>query len=230
MLLNECIKSGLDATYPVFGDDALVVEALAFMQKGGFECAPLLHDGKISAMVTLMDLLLLLEQSKKTQGVRLSELNLEKAESIGLDEHLFDIFSRIGTFSASHIPVWDEEGKYIGVIEKVILLERIAALFHLGEEAVTLELDVPSFDLKLSEVIAALEKNDATVLSFGIYPAPPESESMVITFRLQTHDLFRLVKNLEKYGYAIRYTSPFFKEKDDDMREKALEFIHFMDM
>ena len=32
------------------------------------------------------------------------------------------------------------------------------------------------------------------------------------------------------YGCLMRYTSPFFKEKDDEMREKALEFIRFMDM
>jgi acetoin utilization protein AcuB len=94
----------------------------------------------------------------------------------------------------------------------------------------TLELDIPAFELKLSEVIATLEKNDATVLSFGMYRATPKDDSMVITFRVQTHDLFRLVKNMEKYGYLIRYTSPFFKESDDELRDKALEFIHFMDM
>jgi hypothetical protein len=229
MLLNECIESALDTTCPFFADDAFVVEVLAFMQKEGLECAPVLHEGKITAMVTIMDLVPS-EQSKAANDVCLRDLKLEKADSIGLHEHLFDIFSRIGTFSSPLIAVSEEEGRYAGVIEKVLLLERIAAIFHLGEEAVTLELDVPSFDLKLSEIIAALEKNDATVLSFGMYTALPEGEATVVAFRLQTHDLFRLVKNLEKYGYSIRYTSPFFKEKDDEMREKALEFIRFMDM
>jgi CBS domain-containing protein len=228
MLLTEYIKSNLDTTCPVFADDALAAEALALMQEKKLECAPLLHEEQIRAMVTITDLLLV--QSEKKASVHLGELNLKKVESIGLHEHLFDVFSRIRDFSFSLIPVSDKEGKYVGVVEKVILLERLSAIFHLGEEAVTLELDVPSSDLKVSEVIATLEKNDATVLSFGMYTAAPEDEGIVITFRLQTHDLFRLVKNLEKYGYVIRYTSPFFKEKDDDLREKALEFIHFMDM
>ena len=94
----------------------------------------------------------------------------------------------------------------------------------------TLELDIPAFELKLSEVVATLEKNDATVLSFGMYRATSKDDSMVLTFRIQTHDLYRLVKNMEKYGYMIRYSSPFFKERDDELRDKALEFIHFMDM
>lgn len=229
MLLNECVESTLDTTWPVFADDALIAEVLAFMQKGGVECAPVLHEGMVTAMVTITDLLLL-EQLQKTKKLRLKDLKLEKVGSIGLHEHLFDIFSRIRTFSSPLIAVTEREGRYAGVVEKALLLERIATIFHLGEGAVTLELDVPSFDLKLSEVIAALEKNDVTVLSFGMYPATPEGEGIVVTFRLQTYDLFRLVKNLEQYGYSIRYTSPFFQEKDDEMREKALEFIRFMDM
>ncbi len=229
MLLNEYVENTLDTTFPVFPDDALVGEVLAFMQKGGLECAPVLHDGQITAMVTLMDLLPF-EQSIKTKGARLSELKLEQVQSIGFEEHIFDIFSRIRTFPSPLIPVSGQGGRYAGVMEKTILLERIAAIFHLGEEAVTLELEVPSFDLKLSEVIAVLEKNDTTVLSFGMYPATPDGEGIVVAFRLQTYDLFRLVKNLEKYGYSIRYTSPSFKEKDDEMRERALEFIRLMEM
>jgi hypothetical protein len=229
MLLNAFIENSLDTTCPVFADDALVAEVLALMQEGGHDCAPVLHEGKVTAMVTMLDLLLS-EQLHKTESMCLNELKLEKAETIGLHEHLFDMFARIRIFSTHLIPVSKEDGTYAGVLEKELLLGHIAALFHLGEEAITLELEVPSFDLKLSEVIAALEKNDATVLSFGIYPAAPEGDGMVIAFRLQTHDLFRLVKNLEKYGYLIRYTSPFFKEKDDEMREKALEFIRFLDM
>jgi acetoin utilization protein AcuB len=229
MLLTECIGICLDTSCPVFTDDAIAVDVLDRMMEAGYECAPVLHEGKIVAMATIANLLQV-RGLKKTNNVCIRELKLEKSESIGLNEHLFDIFSRARNFSTPLISVLTEEGMYAGVLEKRRLLERVAEIFHFGEQAVTLELDVPSVDLKLSEVIATLEKNDATVLSFGSYPAVPEAESMVVAFRLQTHDLFRLVKNLEKYGYVIHYASPFFKEKDDEMREKALEFIHFMDM
>jgi len=229
MLLSNFIEKSLDRTHTVFTDDDLALEVLSLMQKKQLFCAPVLHEGKITAVITLLNLLSV-KQSKKITGVRLKDLKLEQAESIRLHEHFFHIFPRIHSLPYTLIPVSDKEGNYVGVIEKTILLEHIATIFHLGEEGVTLELEVPSFDLKLSEVIATLEKNDATVLSFGIYPTASEGNSMVIVFRLQTHDLFRLVKNIEKYGYLIRYTSPFFMEKDDEMREKALEFIRFIDM
>jgi acetoin utilization protein AcuB len=225
MLLTEYVEHHLDTTSPGFTDDDLVAEVLTFMQDAGLDCVPVLHEGNISAMVSLLDLLP--EQHSKK---RLKELKLGHADSIGLHEHLFEIIARMGSFSCAVIPVSEEDGHYVGVVDKAVLLEHLNDIFHFGEGAVTLELDVPTYDLKLSEVIATLEKNDATVLSCGMYPAGSEGTGMVLTFRLQTHDFFRLVTNLEKYGYLIRYTSPFFREKDDTMREKALEVMRFMEM
>ena len=229
MLLNEYIESCLVAEYPFFTDDAEVAAVIASMKERSVECVPVVHDGKFMAMLTLLDLLPVL-LSKKKGSLLLRDLMLEHSVSIGRNEHLFDVFSKIGSFRGTLIPVSDEDGIYLGVIQKATVLEKIATVFHLGDAGMTLELDIPSFELKLSEVIATLEKNDATVLSFGLYRAIAEGDGMVVSFRVQTHDLFRLVKNLEKYGYSIRYSSAFFTERDDELREKALEFIHFMDM
>jgi len=52
----------------------------------------------------------------------------------------------------------------------------------------------------------------------------------VIILRLAARDPFRLVKNLEKYGYVIRYAAPLSAVTDEDLKEKALEFIRFMDL
>ncbi|MEI6757258.1 MAG: CBS domain-containing protein [Chlorobium sp.] len=229
MLLTEFIKSALDQTCPFFADDMTVVEVIDLMQKGRLECAPVLQEGKITAMVTLRDLLLLRPSSSMNE-LCLRDLELEKTGTAGLHEHLFEVCSRMRSFPAAIVPVLEEDGRYAGIIEKAKLLEKIGEVFHLGEEGSTIELDVPSFGLKLSEIIATLEKNDATVLSFGLYHEPSKPEGMVVTFRVQTHDLFRLVKNIENYGYSVRYSSPFFREGDEELREKALEFIHFLDM
>lgn len=229
MLLNECIESCLDKNYPFFADNIDIGEALAFMQEKRLECIPVLHDGKVTAMVTLLDLLPF-HQSTNINTQILSDLKLNQVESIGRQEHLFDVFSKMNSFPIPVIPVSEKDGKYAGIIQKAALVDNIAGVFHLSAEGMTLELDIPAFELKLSEVIATLEKNDATVLSFGMYPATSKEDGMVLTFRIQTHDLYRLVKNMEKYGYMIRYSSPFFKERDDELRDKALEFIHFMDM
>ncbi len=229
MLLSECIDQCLDASYPVFQDTLSIKDALARMQEGRLSCAPVVRDGELRAMVTPFDLLME-EPPNAKRELRLKDLRLEMPEKIGLHEHTFDIFRRMRSFPGSFIPVVDDSGRYAGVVRKSMLSESIAEVFHLGDEGMTIEIDVPSFGLKLSEVIAAFEKNDATVLSFGLTPMPSGGTGAVETFRIQTHDPFRLVKNMEKYGYSIRYSSPFSSEGEDDLRERALEFIRLMDM
>jgi CBS domain-containing protein len=229
MLLSDFIERKLDTAYPFFTDDAVVDEVFAFMRQEHFESAPVLHGGKVKAMVTIMDILEVVE-SKKMKGRTLFDLHLQPAGSVGVHEHLFDLFERLDSFSGSVIPVTDDDGRYAGIIEKRLVLEKFSEVFHLGEDSMTLELNVPSSGLKLSEVIAAFEKNDAMVLSSGMYRAVAEGQEAVVTFRIQTHDWFRLVKNIEKYGYSINYASSLSRQGDDELREKALEFIRMMDM
>ncbi|NHQ60877.1 CBS domain-containing protein [Chlorobium sp. BLA1] len=229
MLLSECIERRLDTTYPFFTDDAPAAEVYALMRQGHLASAPVLHEGKVCAMVTIPDLVTAV-QSKKTAALSLRDLALPEQGGIGVHEHLFDIFPGALLFPGTIIPVTRDDGSYAGTIEKKVVLEKIAEVFHLGEESLTLELDVPSSGLKLSEVIASIEKNDATVLSSGLYHADSEGEGMIVTFRVLTHDWFRLVQNMGKYGYSIRYSTPLSDEGEDEMREKALEFIRLMDM
>jgi len=229
MLLSECIENCLDRTYPFFTDTAFAAEVLDIMQEKGIESAPVLHDGKAVAVVTLADLLPA-RRHPETAGLRLSEMRISEIKSIGRHEHLFDLFEQLPSFVHSIIPVSDDDGKYTGIVEQVKILRQIAEVFHLGKEATTLELDLPSHSLKVSEVIATLEKNDATLLSFGSYFAGSDKERIIVIFRVQTHDQFRLVKNMEKYGYTVRYASPLSQSEYDELREKALEFIRYMDM
>jgi len=225
MLLTDTITPYLDTTAPVFAESDLVADVVARLQKSGRTCAPLLHEGKVRAMVTLADALAALPSAKHLQ-----DINVQPISCCGLHEHLFEIVGRMDSSSCTFLPVADEDGHYAGVVEKAVLLEQLATMYHLREGAVTLELDVPSRYLKLSEVIATIEKNDTTVLSCALYPATPDSVGMIATFQLQTHDFFRLVTNLKKYGYVIRYTSPLFREEENEMREKALEVMRFMEM
>lgn len=230
MLLSECIENCLDRTYPFFTDTAFATEVLDIMQEKGIDSAPVLHDGKAVAVVTLADVLPARRHPEKKEGLRLSEMRISEVKSIGHHEHLFDLFEQLPLFAHSIIPVSDDDGRYAGIIEQRKILRQIAEVFHLGKEATTLELELPSHSLKLSEVIATLEKNDATLLSFGSSFADSDKERIIVTFRVQTHDQFRLVKNMEKYGYTVRYASPLSQSEYDELREKALEFIRYMDM
>lgn len=225
MLLNDLIEKSLDPAYPAFEDDALSLEVLDVMESGNYDSLPVLHEGRVYAVVTVQDLLQA-RHLDENEAFPLSELPLLRIECLTPQDHLFDAFSRVRSLPGSAVPLTDKEGRYLGCLRKTLIYEKTGDLLRLGEEGMTIELDLPSVGLKLSEIVAIIEKNDATVVGFGMYHGP----EMSAAFRVQTHDFFRLVKNLEKYGYSIRYSSPIFQEKDEALREKALEFIRLMDM
>ncbi len=117
---------------------------------------------------------------KRLKGLqkKLSELSFPVTPSTTADEHELVLFSRMGLFPEIIIPVIEREsGDYIGVVHKERLFMRAVEVFHLSGDAMTLELEVPAFGLNVSEVIAVLEKNDATVLSFGSYHPSPEGRA-----------------------------------------------------
>jgi CBS domain-containing protein len=225
MLLKDFIEKNIGTDYPVFDIDALALEVLEAMENGPYESLPVLQEGKLLAVVTLQDLLQA-RHLDDNEALPLRELPLSKPPGFFPEDHLLDVFLRLRLLPGNLVPLSGREGEYLGCVRKIVFYEKIAEIFRLEDDGMTIELDLPSIGLKLSEVIAIIEKNDATVVSFGMYHAP----EMVAAFRVQTHDFFRLVTNLEKYGYAIRFSSPFLQEKDDSLREKALEFIRLMDM
>ncbi|TCD48324.1 CBS domain-containing protein [Chlorobium sp. N1] len=230
MLLSDCISHCLERQYPAFEDSAPAADVLKALRKKNLTSVPVLHGGKFAAMASFADFDRYMEKKGPLEGVPVRKLGLKSAASATSGEDLFVFFSRLGSIPGPVIPVVGENGMFEGVIRKDRLLARVAEIFHLGIDGMTLELEVPMFGVKMSEVVAAIEKNDATVLSFGSYVPSAESEGMVIIMRLVAHDPFRLVKNIEKYGYVIRYAAPLSAVTDEDLKEKALEFIRFMDL
>lgn len=233
MLLKEYIDRLALRDYPMLSIGDRVDAADSLLTADGYRCAPVLHEGKPVALLTLERLFRARRESGEQEDSRpLSSLSLPPVLVAGRDEHLLDIVGRLLSDPGEIVAVVDEEGRYCAVIEKRRLAGEVAALFHLSEEeGVTLELDMPPSGVRISEVVSVLEKNDAVVQAFGIrYPSIEGEEGPVVYFRIQIADLFLLRRRLDAYGYRIRYISAGSGSEDEELREKALEFIRYLDM
>lgn len=229
MMVSDCLAHCLEREYPQVapGDEAQAV--LETMLRVGRDYLPVIRDGRCVAMASLRDLELA-AAGGGLKGRTLAELDLPAREALVPDGHLYAFFAKAVVWPDPVIPVGDAEGVFVGVVRKGKLLERMSELFHLGDECMTLELEVPAFGLRISEIIGTLEKNDATVLSMGSYRPSSEGEGLVLVFRLHVSDPYRLVKNIEKYGYVIRHAAPYASEADEELRSRAEEFIRFLDL
>ncbi|NEX13146.1 MAG: histidine kinase [Prosthecochloris sp.] len=224
------VERYIDVEYPVFQASDKASVLLPLLDATAFKEAPVLKDGRLLAVVQASDLAGVPE-SDLQQGLSLEQMTLAKPETVQEDEHILDVFERLVVTGTGHILcVTDDDLFYKGVVEPGDIFRQIAQLFHFSESGSTIEIEAPALGVKVSEVIAVIEKNDAMVLSFGIVEPEPGSQTMVMTFRVQSSDVFRLVTNLENYGYHIRYALPSAQGGVDELREKALEFMRYIDM
>ena len=224
--MGTTFASLINAGYPVFGIDDLAADALKKLLERGLSSAPVVEDGRYVTMAMLPALV-----AGKKGKVSLGAMHLDSVPAFGQDEQLIEKLQLLDVVDGSVLPVVDEDGRYAGVVLKRDVLKVISDLYHSGEGSSSIEIEVPPPGAKLSEVIATIEKNDASIVSLGSRPAVGASgEGQMLYFRVVTHDFYRLVRNLENYGYIIRYHSPFPNGGYDELREKALEFIRYMDM
>ncbi|NTU93163.1 MAG: CBS domain-containing protein [Chlorobiaceae bacterium] len=227
--MGVIFTSMIEADYPVFGLDDLAGEAARRLADCGLASAPVLDGPLYVGMVTLSGLLAGRKgfpQAKST----LRSVRLEPVPGFAQDAQLFESLRAVATVGSEVIPLLDSDMRYVGVVTRRAILGVLAERFHVEEGVSTLEIEVPPPGAKLSEMIAAIEKNDASVVSYSSKPSGMAGGGVVLFFRVMTHDFFRLVRNLENYGYLVDYHSPFPDVSYDEMREKALEFIRYMDM
>ncbi|NTW54752.1 MAG: CBS domain-containing protein [Chlorobaculum sp.] len=219
----------VEAGYPAFTLGDSTAEVARKLANADFACAPVLDGGRYAGMVLLSGLL----KGRKgwpTAKEKLGEEQLEKVRPYRPDDQLFDNLLPVAASRSGIVPLAEADGRYAGVVSIKRILGFLAERMHSGEGGSTVEIEVPPTGAKLSEIIETIEKNDASILSFTSWPTGVAGEGRIIFFRLATLDFFRLVRNLENYGYLIRYHSSFPNAGYDELREKALEFIHYMDM
>jgi CBS domain-containing protein len=218
-----------EADYPAFMLGGSAAEAARRLVASGCACAPLLEGERYLGMVSLSGLL----GDRKGWPPAKEKLSAEMIEPVRVyqpDEQLFDNLISVAAAKCGIVPLADEDGRYEGVVSRKRILNFLAERIHSGEGGSTMEIEVPPTGAKLSEIIETIEKNDASILSFTSWPSGVTGEGRIIFFRVATHDFFRLVRNMENYGYHIRYHSAFPDAGYDELREKALEFIRYMDM
>jgi CBS domain-containing protein len=219
----------VETDYPFFTLGDSTAEVARRLADGGLSCAPVLDGGRYVGMVFLSGLL---KGRKGWPPVKeiVGRERLETVRPYRPDAQLFDNLLSVAASKSGVVPLVDAEGRYAGVVSGKRILGFLADRMHSGEGGSTVEIEVPPTGAKLSEIIETIEKNDASILSFTSWPTGVAGEGRIIFFRVATHDFFRLVRNLENYGYLIRYHSSFPDAGYDELREKALEFIHYMDM
>lgn len=143
--------------------------------------------------------------------------------------HIYDVLRLAGEYALQVVPVVGQEKKYIGCIDIRDLTGALARMFA-GQFAggiVVLKMDAVRYSL--SEISRLVEANNARVLSSFAMLDEAEPAKMVLTLRLNTHDLTHILPTFERFGYhvAAKFNDVETRNNNQERLNLLLKYLEF---
>jgi acetoin utilization protein AcuB len=119
------------------------------------------------------------------------------------NQHLFEVIGLAARLKLSVVPVLDNNNHYKGVITTSDLIRHIAGISSMDQPGGIIVLELIERDYSLSQIAQIVESNNIKVLSMYI-TSPSESTRLEVTLKVNTTDLFALIKTFERYNYEVK--------------------------
>jgi len=119
------------------------------------------------------------------------------------NQHLFEVIGLAARLKLSVVPVLDNSNHYKGVITTSDLIRHIAGISSMDQPGGIIVLELIERDYSLSQIAQIVEGNNIKVLSMYI-TSPTESTRLEVTLKVNTTDLFALIRTFERYNYEVK--------------------------
>jgi len=119
------------------------------------------------------------------------------------NQHLFEVIGLAARLKLSVVPVLDNNNHYKGVITTSDLIRHIAGISSMDQPGGIIVIELIERDYSLSQIAQIVESNNIKVLSMYI-TSPLESTRLEVTLKVNTTDLFALIKTFERYNYEVK--------------------------
>jgi len=157
-----------------------------------------------------------------------SDLLGPKPITVAPTAHIFEATGLMIEHDLSTVPVTDENGIYLGLIQRQDLFKWYARTLGTQLPGAILSLEIDQRDYALSQLIHAIEQNDARVHSVATEPVDKEAGITRVTIKLNTVDAVRVRHILEHNGYHV--TAAYGTSDSDDLSERIQEFMHYLEV
>jgi acetoin utilization protein AcuB len=119
------------------------------------------------------------------------------------NQHLFEVIGLAARLKLSVVPVLDNKNHYKGVVTTSDLIRHIAGISSMDQPGGIIVLELIERDYSLSHIAQIVESNNIKVLSMYI-TSPAESTRLEVTLKVNTTDLFALIRTFERYNYEVK--------------------------
>ena len=214
MIAQELITSDLPILMPIDS----VFRALSLMDEYKVAHLPVVVEDQYKGLINEEELL------ECDEKAILAEVN-QHPFSVDPSIHVYEVVTQMARAEVDVLPVVFQ-GKYMGSIDRVAVLNFFAHKAGWGLEGSTIILEIPALSFSLAETSRLVEENGATITSYNM--SHLDSGDLQITIKLNTVDIASTLATFERFDYKVKtfFNAP---EVEDDLRSKFDEFMRYLE-
>lgn len=150
---------------------------------------------------------------KKISSIRLIGDNCY----LNKNQHFYDVMKLFKDFNIDMVAIVDDDDLYLGVVTIDDIMNAFSQTSAIQSPGGIIILKLKQIDYSLSEVARLVEENNAKILSTYIKADPIESDRILLTLKINTSEISRIIATLERFGYTIVAQ---FKESPDKIDQR----------
>lgn len=222
MLAKELLNTDFSPLHP----DSKISAALAKMDAWHTTQIPVLEPstGKLAGMIQFEDV-----ADGKDETDLVKTIQLHNPIFVYEGQHLFEVARLMLQYEVRLLPVVDDEGTYLGVIEKKDILEAFSRMLNITTSGSVITVDVAKDDFTISELVHLIEMEGAKVLGLTVNESAADNLRLRISIKISHIDTSAVVSSLQRHGYSTTT-----ENRNDllqtDISSRADELLRYLDV
>lgn len=148
--------------------------------------------------------------------------------AINGNSHIYGAMKLIKKLNLSVLPVIDNQGHYLGVINSNNLINSIASSNVIEEPGSIIILEIGQGNYSLSEIARICESNNVTILGSSVSTIP-DGDTLQVTIKTNKTDIKATIATFERYNYTVAgvYES---EEYTEDLADNYGLLMRYIDL
>lgn len=143
-------------------------------------------------------------------------------------QHIYEVMALFSERGLTVVPVLDEMGNYLGMINEHAALRELARVTNIQEPGSVVVLEMNQNDYSLHEIARIVEGNDARVLSAYSHTLA-DTLRIEVTLKINREDVSSILRTFERYDYFVKSTYQGSK-LHEDLRDRYEELMRFINL
>jgi len=180
--------------------------------------------GKLSGMISFEDV-----ADRSDESSEVSTVELNKTIYVFSSQHLFEVARRMLEYEVRLLPVVDEDGVYLGIVEKKNVLEAFSRMLNITTTGSVITVEVQKDDFTISELVHLIETEGAKILGLTVDQPDDDGLKIRISIKISHIDTSAVVSSLQRHGY-LTTTENRHDLLQTDITSRADELLRYLDI